>query len=46
MEFTGRPMRGLATVDADRVADPAELERWVKQAAALAWSEPAKAGKG
>lgn len=33
LEFTGRPMHGLVTVDADEVADPAVLERCVSVAA-------------
>ena len=45
LAFTGRPMRGLVTVDADEVADPAVLERWVKAAAELALSE-AVTGQG
>ena len=45
LEFTGRPMRGLVTVAADEVADPAVLERWVMVAAELALSEAAKPAK-
>ena len=42
MEFTGRPMRGFVTVEADGVEDDAELGRWVEAGADFAASLPAK----
>jgi TfoX/Sxy family transcriptional regulator of competence genes len=42
--FTGRPMRGMVTVDGEGLGDD-DLASWVGQAVALAQSEPPKAPK-
>jgi len=42
MDFTGRPMRGMVIVPADRLRDRSDLEQWVVQAIDDARSEPAK----
>ncbi len=42
MDFTGRPMRGMVIVPADRVRRDADLEPWVAQAVEFAESEPPK----
>jgi TfoX/Sxy family transcriptional regulator of competence genes len=41
-DFTGRPMRGMVMVPADRVPGNRDLEPWVVQAVEFAKSEPAK----
>ena len=42
MDFTGRPMRGMVIVPANRVRDEAGLDTWVGKAVEFAKSEPAK----
>jgi len=42
MDFTGRPMRGMVIVPADRLRDRSDLEQWVVHAIDDARSEPAK----
>lgn len=42
MDFTGRPMRGMVIVPADRVRNRDGLEPWVAQAVDHARSEPPK----
>lgn len=42
MEFTGRPMRGFVTVEAEGIADDRELARWVDAGADHAASLPPK----
>jgi TfoX/Sxy family transcriptional regulator of competence genes len=42
MDFTGRPMRGMVIVPADRVRDSNGLEHWVVQAVDFAKSDPPK----
>ena len=42
MEMGGRTMRGFVTVDADVIADDAELRRWIGRGAAHAESLPPK----
>ncbi len=42
MEFTGRPMRGLVTVQADHVAQPEQVAGWVARATAFVGTLPAK----
>jgi TfoX/Sxy family transcriptional regulator of competence genes len=46
MDFTGRPMRGMVIVSADRVQADSDLESWVVQAVEFAKSEPAKRPDG
>lgn len=41
MDFTGRPMRGIVIVPADRVRRDGDLEPWIAQAVDFAKSEPA-----
>jgi TfoX/Sxy family transcriptional regulator of competence genes len=42
MEFTGRPMKGFITVDAEGLEDDKRLNVWIKQGIAYAGSLPAK----
>ena len=42
MEMGGRTMRGFVTVDAEVIADDAELRRWIGRGAAHAESLPPK----
>jgi len=42
MDFTGRPMRGMVIVPADRVGTDGDLEPWVVQAVEFAKSAPAR----
>jgi TfoX/Sxy family transcriptional regulator of competence genes len=46
MDFTGRPMRGMVIVPANRVRGDGDLEPWVVQAVEFARSEPAKKPDG
>lgn len=42
MEFTGRPMRGMVTVQAEQVASAEQVADWVDRAAAFVGTLPAK----
>lgn len=42
MDFTGRPMRGMVIVPAERLRDSPDLEHWVVQAVDYAKSDPPK----
>lgn len=42
MEFTGRPMRGLVTVQADHVVGDEQVADWVERAAAFVGTLPPK----
>lgn len=42
MEFTGRPMKGFITVDAEGLEDDKMLKTWIKQGIDYAGSLPAK----
>ncbi|MEW6322562.1 MAG: TfoX/Sxy family protein [Acidobacteriota bacterium] len=45
MDFTGTPMRGFLYVDAEGLATPKALGRWVDRSVAFAESQPRKAVK-
>ena len=42
MEFTGRPMKGFVTVEAEGLEDDKMLKAWIKQGLEYAASLPAK----
>ena len=42
MEFTGRPMKGFITIDAEGLEDDKMLKVWIKQGLDYAGSLPAK----
>ena len=42
MEFTGRPMKGFITVEAEGLEDDKILKNWIKQGIDYAGSLPAK----
>ncbi len=42
MEFTGRPMKGMVTVDADAVEADADLQTWLERAQDFVQTLPAK----